>query len=339
MASSLGSDKKGKQLIVVSLPENAYYRKSLKDIESFIRDMSERSTGLDDVLVVYSNALEKGYKTNSTLPLAANTRCLLVDESLDLWMRDFCPVLPKYQVKFSYRPKYLKSKDAKFVESEFMKVLGRNMDISLKSSDIVLDGGNVVDNNSNKVIISERIFVENKGKSRHVLQQEIENLLAAKVAFIPDPEDTTGHADGIVAFIEENVLAIADFGDEDEYYRDVEVAVKSAFPNVETFRVPCGKQDSGSVDKKWKGFTDATGSYVNMLVTNNAIYVPQYGQTNYDKQALEIVRSHTSKTVVPVSTKMLSHMGGSVRCMSWQMESSHPVAQALYKNSTIGKGS
>lgn len=245
MAFSLGPEKKGKQLIVVSLPEDAYYRKSQKHIESFIRDMSEKSAGLDDILVVYSNALEKRYKEHSTLPLAANTRHLLVEESLDLWMRDFCPIMPKYQVKFSYRPKYLKAKDAKFVELELMKVLGR-MDVSLKRSDIVLDGGNVVDNNCNKAIISERIFAENKGKAQQVLQQEIENLLAAKVAFIPDPEDTTGHADGIVAFIEENVLLIGDFGDDDGYYRDVEVAVKSAFPGVETFRLPCGKQNSRS---------------------------------------------------------------------------------------------
>lgn len=248
MASSVDTETKEKQLIVLSLPDDKYYRKSLEDIECFIRDMSEKTAGLDDFLVVYSTALKKRYKNRSTSPLGLNTKRLIVEESLDLWMRDFSPVLPKHQVKFSYKPKYLKSKDAKFVESEFMKVWGK-MDVQFKRSELILDGGNVVDNNSNKVIISERIFLENKGKTPQVLQNELGNLLSAKVAFIPDPEDTTGHADGIVAFLEDDVLLIGDYGDE-EYYEVVEVAVKSVFPEVETFRLPCGKQDNSLGTRK-----------------------------------------------------------------------------------------
>ena len=72
-----------------------------------------------------------------------------------------------------------------------------------------------------------------------------------------------------------------------------------------------------------------------MLVTNNAVYVPQFNQPDYDLQAIEVIKSHTSKKVIPVDTSKLSHMGGSVRCMSWQVESSHPLAQALCKNCKI----
>jgi agmatine/peptidylarginine deiminase len=252
MASSLETGKKEEHLIVLSIPDDAYYRKSLEDIECFIRDMSEKTRGLDDFLVIYSKSMQKRYKNSSTPPLGLNTTSLTVEESLDLWMRDFSPVLPKHQVKFTYKPKYLKSKDAKFVESEFMKVL-RKMDIQLNRDEIVIDGGNIVDNNRNKAIISERIFAENKGKTPHVLKSELENLLAAKVAFIPDPEDTTGHADGIAAFVEDNVLLIGDYGDE-EYYNSVEYAVKSVFPEVETCRLPCGCCDNESTS------TDSSGN-------------------------------------------------------------------------------
>ena len=330
MASSLDTSRKEKHLIVLSIPDDAYYRKNLQDIECFVRDMSEKTQGLDDVLLIYSKSMQKRYKGSFGSLFGLNTTSLVVEESLDLWMRDFSPVLPKHEVKFTYKPKYIKSKDAKFVESEFMKVL-RKMDIQLNRNDIILDGGNVVDNNCNKAIISERVFLDNKGKTPTVLHNELENLLATKVAFIPDPEDTTGHADGIVAFVEDNVLLIGDYGDE-EYYKSVEYAVKSVFPEVETFRLPCSSDSA--VDKKWEGFTTAGGSYPNMLVTNNAVYVPQYNQPSYDTQAIEVIRSHTSKKIVPVDVSKLSHMGGSVRCMSWQIESFQPIAQALYKNSS-----
>ena len=247
MASSLDTEKKSKHLIIVSLPDDAYYRKSFEDIECFIRDMSEKTTSIDDFMVVYSTALEKRYRKLSTSPLGSNTKHLIVEKSLDLWMRDFSPVLPKLQLKFRYKPKYLKTKVAKLVESDFMKAL-ETMDVQLEHSELVLDGGNVV-NNGNKVIISERVLHENRGKTAEVLRKELQNLLAAKVAFIPDPEDTTGHADGIVAFLEEDIVLIGDYGDE-EYYKAVEVAVKSTFPEVETFRLPCRKQDGSSGNKQ-----------------------------------------------------------------------------------------
>ena len=247
MASSLDTCRKEKHLIVLSIPDDAYYRKNVQDIECFVRDMSEKTQGLDDVLLVYSKSMQKRYKCSSSSLFGFNTKSLIVEESLDLWMRDFSPVLPKHGVKFTYKPKYIKSKDAKFVESEFMKVLGK-MDIQLNRNEIILDGGNVVDNNCNKAIISERVFLENKGKTPTVLQNELENLLAAKVAFIPDPEDTTGHADGIVAFVEDNVLLIGDYGDE-KYYNSVEYAVKSVFPEVETFRLPCSSDSAGN--RQW----------------------------------------------------------------------------------------
>lgn len=123
MASNLCTSQKEKQLIVVSLPDDAYYCESFKDIECFVRDLAEKTAGLDDFLIVHSTALKKRYKSHS--PFELSTKRLIVEESLDLWMRDFCPVLPKQQVKFTYKPKYLNSKDAKFVESEFMKCLGK----------------------------------------------------------------------------------------------------------------------------------------------------------------------------------------------------------------------
>lgn len=348
MALSVDNDIKDKHLIVVSLPGDAYYRKNIKDIECFIREMSEKTAGLDDFVVICSNATKKNMKKQCTCSFG-NAKFLFVDQSLDLWMRDFCPVLPKAQVKFKYQPKYLKSKDANYVDSEFMKVMTR-IGVKLEQVNISLDGGNVVDNNCDKVVISERIFVENKSYGKY-LKNDLEDALDAKIAFIPDPEDTTGHSDGIVAFIEEDILLIANDGDE-KYYKEVETAVKTTFPNVKTVCLPCGKHNSSGTmftiinlninahnlilhfldGKKWKGFTTAIGGYVNMLVTTNAVYVPQFNLEESDSKALEIVKSCTQKKVVSINTSNLSHMGGSVRCMSWQMEASHPVAQALYKH-------
>ena len=321
-----------KQLLILSLPDDPYYRKSVSHIEDFVREMGEKTNGLDDLLVLYPRSFDKQNKKSSKPLFNDKMLRIAVDESLDLWIRDYGLVpSPQEPVKFTYKPNYLKSKDAKYIDLEFSKFIG-NLDVSVTKSDIVLDGGNVVDNNRNKAIISERVLADNKSKSKSDLKNELENLLHSKVAFIPDPEDTTGHSDGIVSFIEHDVLLIGDYNDS-EYYNAVEKAIKSEFPDLETVRLPCpaGVPRGASGSGKEKGFTTAVGSYVNALVTNRAVYVPQFGNASCDAKALEIIKGLTSKTVVGVDTSKLSHMGGSVRCMSWQIESSHFVAQALYK--------
>jgi agmatine/peptidylarginine deiminase len=46
--------------------------------------------------------------------------------------------------------------------------------------------------------------------------------------------------------------------------------------------------------------------------------MPIFGNTT-DDQALQLVRDNTSKTVVPIDAGLVCRMGGSVRCLSWQV--------------------
>ena len=153
-----------------------------------------------------------------------------------------------------------------------------------------------------------------------------------KVAIIPDPRDTTGHADGVVSFIDTNTLGIGDYCD-DKYYSQVESAVLAAFPNLNIVKVPCMDDKKAKPTKKpnWRGFSSAAGAYVNSLLTDSSLYVPQFNKEEKDKTALDIIKLNTNRRVATVDTSMLSHMGGSVRCMSWQIKASEPLAKALLR--------
>ena len=151
-----------------------------------------------------------------------------------------------------------------------------------------------------------------------------------KVAIIPDPRDTTGHADGVVSFIDTNTLAIGDYCD-DKYYHAVEDAVAEKFPDLNIIKVPCMDDKKAKPTKKpnWRGFSSAVGAYVNCLLTDSTVYVPQFNKADNDKTAVDVLTMNTSRRVVTVDTSRLSHMGGSVRCLSWQIRSSEPLARAL----------
>ncbi len=138
----------------------------------------------------------------------------------DIWIRDFMPVRRKdgRYVSFRYEPSYLKGYS--HLETDFKRDISRQFydlmqasgsdspqDIIL-CSDINLDGGNVILSPSgNKAIVSNRLFTENAGRDRSGLIRQLEEQLAAHVIVIPsDPDDMTGHADGMVRFLDEDTV-------------------------------------------------------------------------------------------------------------------------------------
>ena len=334
-----------KHLLVVYVPgeDDDYYIDNLEDIAAFAKELANKSGANDDVLVLYSpetnledvsgSGSASGASRSEGLDFG-DALCYRSPRPLDLWTRDFGLVHPKEQVKFVYRPEYLKKADASYIEKSFMKLLSSLKDkVSLTKSDIILDGGNFVDNGIDKAIISDRVFEDNKRMNKDKVKQELERLLKMEVAFVPDPDDATGHSDGMVCFLEKDVVLIAHDGDQ-KFYDEIRNSVAAKFPDLKIFPLPC-KQDK---TKKFRGIESAMGCYVNILVTNNAVYVPVFSNAKNDTETIEIIKKHTTKKVVPINTSKLSHMGGSVRCMTWQVDSTHPIAKALYKVSKPCKG-
>ncbi len=88
----------------------------------------------------------------------------------------------------------------------------------------------------------------------------------------------------------------------------------SAFPGVEIVIAP-----DYYIDETWDVFSSACNIYVNSLVSNNHIYVPIFNDP-HDEEMLAFIQEHTSKQVVAVEAEGVCFMGGSVRCLSWQLD-------------------
>ena len=158
-------------------------------------------------------------KTNSKYLLSAenmfsalsdsNEKFTLFDGAKDIWARDYMPVKTKSgkYVSFRYEPSYLDGSPE--LRTDSRRDIVPNFDFKkLVYSDINLDGGNVVFSPSKeKVIISDRVFSENHGISEAELTAKLEKLLEVSVLIIPSlKSDMTGHADGMVRFVDENTV-------------------------------------------------------------------------------------------------------------------------------------
>ena len=328
-----------KQAVVVSLPfDEPYYAEEIWNIADFQNELAGKTAGNDDLFIlVPKHAISKlGRYLNDPgfTNIRDHARCLLVDQPFDLWIRDYTTIIPDQQVKFRYRPRYLKAANASREEGLFMTMMNQ-MNVQLTKSVLKLDGGNVVSNGKDQAIISERVLEENKdlGWTRNDIVAELEHHLKRKVALIPDFGDTTGHADGQVSYIAEDVLLICKYGNDEFstwYYNTAKAAIKKKFPKLKTVQVNCKTTAGG----KWKGFDTARNVYVNILYTNNAVYVPSFSdQQNHEVRTKVQNNVHLGTKVLTVNTAKLSKMGGSVRCMTWQLRADNHVALALYRNS------
>ena len=158
-------------------------------------------------------------KTNSKCSLSAenlfsalsdcNEKFTLFDGARDIWARDYMPIKTKSgkYVSFRYEPSYLA--DDLQLRTNFKTDIATNFKVdNLVYADINLDGGNVVFSPSKeKVIISNRVFSENPEYDKNTLLLELEKLLEASVLIIPSlKSDMTGHADGMVRFVDENTV-------------------------------------------------------------------------------------------------------------------------------------
>ena len=313
-------------MIVVSLPgeSDVQYLDNLQKIADFVIEMDGKTKGRDHLFIVHDKS-GRAYLDHHTF---TNAHLIEVDQSLDMWMRDFPPFMPNQQIKFKYRPQYISADQAKFDEGNFEKFARLVGLPKLQHSDLVLEGGNIVDNGVDAAITTERPYDDNPNMTHEEFVRQLETIIKRKVAIIPDPLDTTGHADGVVTYVEENVLLISLFDDADgvNFYDAMETAVLKVFPNLTVVPLPCYAKKGKS-----QGFVSAEGSYANSLVTNNAVYLPFFANQTSNERAFSTFKNSTKKDVVPVyNAGKVPVLGGSLRCMTWQIDQEHPVAKALF---------
>lgn len=228
----------------------------------------------------------------------------------DIWVRDFGPVFPNNPVKFRFRPDYMNSSDAAWIENSFNR-LTRSLDLPLVSSPLILDGGNFVHNGVDKAVVTTRVFADNSNLSEAEVDAELRGATGiAKIAYVREEAgDITGHSDGMVMWLDAETLLVNEY---DEPFRSQLLdPLQTAFPNATIIEIPVDYTYA-----EWQGFVSACGLHINSLVTDNHIFLATYGQAN-DAVVQEIIEAATDKTVVPIDASNVCMMGGAVRCLSW----------------------
>ena len=221
---------------------------------------------------------------------------------------------------------YKGQSDADAVQNRLV-AYARRAGLEFRETDLLNDGGNFVDDGAGHAVVSRK-FLRDNNLSESAGREALRELTGVRhVAFIEsDEQGGLEHADGVVSFIDDNTLVINSYPEDPEYLKSLKEDLRRGLPGVRIHEIITPYDGSNVLDDR---FGSACGLYTNALVTPHYIYLPQFGIPE-DATALEQVRRHTRRTVIPVSSQDVCFMGGGVRCMSWQLRGKSAATLRAY---------
>lgn len=230
----------------------------------------------------------------------------------DIWCRDYMPIQTESGkfIQFKYDPSYLKGNKEWEASRSDVKEVCRVNGIEAQFSDINLDGGNVLICDG-KAILSNRIFSENSNWDKEKLVNELSKLLECEIIIIPaENDDMTGHADGMVRFVNRNTILGNKLADEYKYWREEMEKVIEQY-GLKYIDVPF------FLPKDPKHPHSAIGIYVNYLEVNNLIVLPVFGRDE-DKQAVDVLRqAFPDRVIETIDYNDVAQEGGLLNCTTW----------------------
>lgn len=251
---------------------------------------------------------------------------VLVDQYMPhIWMRDFTTVNPDNPIQFRYTSVTFENgqEEADFIQESF-NAFTKKFGFSYPKTKYLLDGGNVVDNYAGRAVVTNRFLEDNK-LPREKGKEELKKLLGVKeIALVPPDEEIMAHSDGMVMFVDEDTIIVNRYDDE-LFREEVMKELRESFPGIEIVEI---EADWDNEADEQGNISSACGINVNSTVTTNYIYMPHFGNELSDK-ALKVIQDNTTKIVVPVPSEKVCKLGGSVRCLTWQLSRSYLEKEGL----------
>lgn len=235
----------------------------------------------------------------------------LLSNTKDIWCRDYMPIQTDWNrfVFYKYNPDYLQKPHLIKTITDVNQVghIDTLREGEVVDLDLVIDGGNIV-KCDDKIIMTEKVFFENKDKSHKEVVRLLEEAFQCGIVFLPwDRDEFMGHSDGIVHYIGDNRVMMTN-------YADFNAAMSRRFIKAMDNYV-----DIVQLEYNVKRRHERSWAYINFLQIGSLVLVPQLGIPE-DEQALQQISDAMPKCkVIGVPALEAVRKGGALNCISWNV--------------------
>lgn len=215
---------------------------------------------------------------------------------------------------------------------------------SYRTDNFVLEGGSIHVDGEGTVLTTEMCLLSagrNPGLSRNQIEENLKAYLnCEKVLWIKDgidPEETNGHIDDVACFVRPGEVACIYTEDKSHPFYKASQAAYQELCNMtdakgrklKVHKVCCTKKPvktgkdfavdlvEGTMPRKASDLCIA--SYLNFLIVNGGVIVPQYGDENDSLAIKDIEAFFPERKVVGVYTKEIVYGGGNIHCITQQV--------------------
>ncbi len=223
------------------------------------------------------------------------------------------------------------------------KICELEMIDSYRTDGFVLEGGSFHVDGEGTVLTTEMCLLS-KGRNPQLTKEQIECKLrvylnAEKVIWLKDgidPEETNGHIDDVACFVRPGeVVCLNEENPNSPFYQASQNALHQLSQekdakgrSLKVHRLCCPKEpirlpqdyviDNTETAKKRSTSDICIASYVNFLIVNGGLIVPQYDDENDALAIKQLQEVFPDRQVVGVHTREIVYGGGNIHCITQQ---------------------
>lgn len=252
----------------------------------------------------------------------------------DAWMRDIAPtfVLEErdHLVAVDWGFNDYGDKDGRGVsgyskDAAIARRIADRLSLELVTPPLVCEGGALVTDGEGTVITTESVLC-NPNRNPGVTKETAETILrdalgVTRIIWLPTglvDDDTDGHADNLVAFINRSHAFVMTERDRSDTNFPI---LRCALQILRGSRDALGQSleliELPQPPPHYRNHRRLSLSYANFYISNGAIWVPQYGHVKSDSNAKAIIKEHASDRIVKgVPSLAIANGGGSLHCIT-----------------------